>query len=131
MAGVDSETGERVCAKINHNDEYEGSAAQKKEIMHHMALKHGTHSPHRRLLLALLQAVRMVLRTENIVELKDVLKAVPPGARDGKKRLIIVMEILQGVRDPPGPSLLLVPIFVISSSQGLSAEHGGWLLVAG
>ena len=46
MAGVDSETGERVCAKINHNDEYEGSAAQKKEIMLHMALKHGTHSPH-------------------------------------------------------------------------------------
>ena len=46
MAGVDSETGERVCAKINHNDEYEGSAAQKKEIMLHMALKHGAHSPH-------------------------------------------------------------------------------------
>ena len=46
MAGVDSETGERVCAKINHNDEYEGSAAQKKEIMLHMALKHGTNSPH-------------------------------------------------------------------------------------
>ena len=119
MAGVDSETGERVCAKINHNDEYEGSAAQKKEIMLHMALKHGTHSPHR-LLLAQLQAVRMVLRTENIVELKDVLKAVPPGARDGKKRLIIVMEILQGVRDPPRPNPLLVLVFVISSSQGLS-----------
>ena len=108
MAGVDSETGERVCAKINHNDEYEGSAAQKKEIMLHMALKHGTHSLIHRLLLAQLQAVRMVLRTENIVELKDVLKAVPPGARDGKKRLIIVMEILQGVRDPPRPNLLLL-----------------------
>ena len=77
---------------------------------------------HRRLLLAQLQAVRMVLRTENIVELKDVLKAVPPGARDGKKRLIIVMEILQGVRSPPRPNLLLLLLvlsFVISFSQGL------------
>ena len=76
----------------------------------------------------------MVLCTENIVELKDVLKAVPPGARDGKKRLIIVMEILQGVRSPPRPNLLLLLLvlsFVISFSQGLSAEHGGWLLVAG
>ena len=70
----------------------------------------------------------MVLRTENIVELKDVLKAVPPGARDGKKRLIIVMEILQGVRDPSRPNLLLVLFFVISSSQGLSAElAAGWV----
>ena len=40
-----------------------------------------------------MKPLRSVLRTENIVELKDVLKAVPPGARDGKKRLIIVMEI--------------------------------------
>ena len=77
----------------------------------------------------------MVLRTENIVELKDVLKAVPPGARDGKKRLIIVMEILQGVRSPPRPNLLLLLLvlsFVISFSPGprwLSMH--GWLLFAG
>ena len=81
--------------------------------------------------------LRSVLRTENIVELKDVLKAVPPGARDGKKRLIIVMEILQGVRSPPRPTnllllLLLVLFFVISFSPGprwLSMH--GWLLFAG
>ena len=73
----------------------------------------------------------MVLRTENIVELKDVLKAVPPGARDGKKRLIIVMEILQGVRSPPRLILVLVLFFVISFSQGFSLSMHGWLLFAG
>jgi len=62
MAGVNSETGERVCAKINHSIHFEGTVAQRKEV--------------------LLQAM---MRHENVVGIKDVLKEVPPEARDARR----------------------------------------------
>ena len=77
MAGINSETGERVCAKINHNIDFEGSAEQKKEIHLHADLKQ-----------------------ENIVDLKDVLKEIPPSPpgrpKNKKPMLIMVMEIMAG-----------------------------------
>ena len=69
--------GERVCAKINHNVDYEGSAYQKKEILLHAALKH-----------------------ENIVDLKDILREIPPSPPgkppNTRPMLIMVMEIMAG-----------------------------------
>ena len=83
MAGIDSETGERVCAKINHNMAFEDSAAQHKEIV-----------------------VQAMLQHEGIVSIKDVLKEVPPQWNrhvgqwilrpDGRPMTIIVMEMMSG-----------------------------------
>ena len=70
-AGINSETGERVCCKLSH-EEYEGTEAQRIEIVLQAGMKH-----------------------ENIVDLKDIVYEQPTGrARKGKIRMI--MELLTG-----------------------------------
>jgi hypothetical protein len=60
-AGINSETGERVCCKLSHL-KYEGTEAQRMEIIMHANLKH-----------------------ENVVDLKDIVFEKPAG-RPKKQR---------------------------------------------
>jgi serine/threonine protein kinase len=69
-AGVNSETGERVCCKLSHL-EYEGSEAQRMEIILQAGLKH-----------------------PNIVDLKDIVFERP--AARPKKQICMIMELLTG-----------------------------------
>lgn len=73
MAGINSDTGERVCAKINHNVKFEGTSTQRKEVILQAMMQHA-----------------------NVVGIKDVLKEVPPQSRDNKKKLVLIMELLNG-----------------------------------
>ena len=69
-AGVNSETGERVCCKLSHL-EYEGSEAQRMEIILQAGLKH-----------------------PNIVDLKDIVYEKPAGRQ--KQQMCMIMELLTG-----------------------------------
>ena len=69
-AGVNSETGERVCCKLSHL-EYEGSEAQRMEIILQAGLKH-----------------------PNIVDLKDIVFEKPAGRQ--RKQICMIMELLTG-----------------------------------
>ena len=69
-AGVNSETGERVCCKLSHL-EYEGSEAQRMEIILQAGLKH-----------------------PNIVDLKDIVYEKPAGRQ--RKQICMIMELLTG-----------------------------------
>ena len=69
-AGVNSETNERVCCKLSHL-EYEGSEAQRMEIILQAGLKH-----------------------PNIVDLKDIVFEKPQNRP--KKQLCMIMELLTG-----------------------------------
>ena len=69
-AGVNSESGERVCCKLSHL-EYEGSEAQRMEIILQAGLKH-----------------------PNIVDLKDIVFEKPAGRQ--RKQICMIMELLTG-----------------------------------
>ena len=69
-AGINSETGERVCCKLSHL-EYEGTEAQRLEIVLQAGLKH-----------------------VNVVNLKDVVFEKPAGRP--KKQLCMIMELVAG-----------------------------------
>ena len=69
-AGIDSQTGERVCCKLSHL-EHEGSEAQRMEIILQAGLKH-----------------------DNIVDLKDIVYEKPVGRP--RKQLCMIMELLSG-----------------------------------
>jgi serine/threonine protein kinase len=69
-AGVNSETGERVCCKLSKSD-YEGSEAQRMEVILQAGLKH-----------------------PNIVDLKDVVYEKPAGK--SRKQVCMIMELLTG-----------------------------------
>eukprot|EP01044_Picomonas_judraskeda_P021230 COSAG03_NODE_4942_length_1382_cov_3.820093_2_plen_130_part_00 len=69
-AGVNSGTGERVCCKLSHL-EYEGSEAQRMEIILQAGLKH-----------------------PNIVDLKDIVYEKPAGRQ--RKQICMIMELLTG-----------------------------------
>ena len=81
MAGINSDTGERVCAKINHNVDFEGTPAQRQEIMLQAMVQH-----------------------EGVVVIKDVLKEVPPRwsesrqrwVHDGSEKIVMIMEVMDG-----------------------------------
>ena len=113
MAGINSETRERVCAKINHNVDFEGTPEQRKEIM--------------------LQAV---LQHEGVVRIKDVVKDVPPKWKAGRwvrgdgPMIIVIMELMCGgelyaeVVDSHGLSEDKARFFFRQILLGLSYCHG-------
>lgn len=69
-AGINSETGERVCCKLSHL-EYEGTEAQRLEIVLQAGLKH-----------------------VNVVDLKDIVFEKPAGRP--RKQLCLIMELQGG-----------------------------------
>ena len=88
-AGVNSETGERVCCKLS-TEEYEGTEAQRIEIVLHSGLKH-----------------------PNIVDLKDIVYE-PPTGRAARGKIRMVMELMSG--PPPAPSVFHVAKATLASA---------------